>query len=458
MARRARRRSGRRERVRTAGQDRPVGVGTASRARRLSLAAGLGIVALAATAACGADAGPPTLTWYINPDAGGQQRIAQECTEAADGEYRIEVSTLPRDANAQREQLARRLAARDASIDLMSLDPPFIPEFANAGFLAQVPDDVAEQASEGVVEGALQGATWDDRLVTVPFWANTQLLWYRTSVAEAAGLDMSAPVTWDQLLEAAESQDVLLGVQGAKAESLTVWINALVASAGGEIVANPEAPSDEVELALDSEAGREAARILQEIGQRGLGGAGLPTADENASLALFQGDRGSFMVNWPFVWTATEGAVEDGSLDQEVLDDIGWALYPAVSEDAETRPPYGGINLGVGAFSENPDLAFAAALCIAEPERQAAYFVSDGNPPASTEAYEDPQVQEAFPMADLIRQSLEQAAPRPQTPFYNEISAGLQEGWHPVGAVVPDRTPRSSAEFITAVLRGEQLL
>jgi multiple sugar transport system substrate-binding protein len=237
-----------------------------------------------------------------------------------------------------------------------------------------------------------------------------------------------------------------------------VWINALVASAGGEIVTNPEASSDEVELDLDSDAGREAARILQTIGQEGLGGAGLPTADENASLALFQGDRGSFMVNWPFVWTASQGAVESGSLDQAVLDDIGWALYPAVAEDAEVRPPYGGINIGVGAFSEDTDLAFAAALCITEPERQAAYFVSDGNPPASTEAYEDPEVQEAFPMADLIRQSLEQAAPRPQTPFYNEISAGLQETWHPVGAVVPDRTPRSSAEFITAVLRGEQLL
>ncbi|MBC7292079.1 MAG: extracellular solute-binding protein [Actinotalea sp.] len=426
--------------------------------RRAAVAVGLAAALLATTAACGAEEGPPTLTWYINPDAGGQQRIAQECTEAAEGEYRIAVATLPRDANAQREQLARRLAARDASIDLMSLDPPFIPEFANAGFLAEVPDDVAEQASEGVVEGALQGATWEDRLVTIPFWANTQLLWYRTSVAEAAGLDMSEPVTWDQLMEAAASQEVLLGVQGAKAESLTVWINALVASAGGEIVANPEAASDEVELSLDSDAGREAARILQAIGQQGLGGAGLPTADENASLALFQGDRGSFMVNWPFVWTATEGAVEDGSVDQAVLDDIGWAMYPAVAAGSEARPPYGGINLGVGAFSDHPDLALAAALCIVEPERQAAYFVSDGNPPSATAAYEDPEVQEAFPMADLIRQSLEQAAPRPQTPFYNEISAGLQETWHPVGAVAPDRTPRTSGEFITAVLRGEQLL
>lgn len=50
--------------------------------------------------------------------------------------------------------------------------------------------------------------------MTVPFWANTQILWYRKSVAEAAGLDMTQPVTWDQLIEAARSQDKYLGVQG----------------------------------------------------------------------------------------------------------------------------------------------------------------------------------------------------------------------------------------------------
>ena len=30
-------------------------------------------------------AAPPTLTWYINPDSGGQAEIARRCTEAAGG-------------------------------------------------------------------------------------------------------------------------------------------------------------------------------------------------------------------------------------------------------------------------------------------------------------------------------------------------------------------------------------
>lgn len=433
-----------------------------SRRRRSTRAAsGALVVALAcgALAACGGESGPPVITWYTNPDAGGQARIAQACTEAAGGEYVIETAGLPREASSQRDQLARRLAAHDDSIDLMSLDPPFIPEFANAGFLAPMPPDLAERVSEGVVEGALQGASWEGELVTVPFWANTQLLWYRASVAEEAGIDPSSgPVTWDQLIEAADATGTWLGVQGTRAESLTVWINALVTGAGGQVLEDPEATADEVRLALDTDAGREAARILSEIGTRGLGGPGLPTADENATFSIFQGDRGSFMVNWPFVWPAMQSAVEAGQLDQAVLDDVGWALYPATVEGQDARPPYGGINLAVGAFSDHVDLAYAAAECIVDPAHQAEYFVSDGNPPSSTAAYDDPAVQEAFPMADLVRQSLEQAAPRPQTPYYNEVSGGLQQTWHPPSAVDPDTTPRRSGEFITAVLRGEQLL
>ncbi|MDF2919672.1 MAG: transporter substrate-binding protein [Microbacterium sp.] len=419
--------------------------------RTTRVLAAASVVALAATlGACAPDDGVPTLTWYINPDDGGQARIAAACTDAADGAYRIETSLLPRDAASQREQLARRLAAGDTSLDIMSLDPPFIPELAEPGFLDEVPGEL--QNTDGIVQGAVDSASWGGELVTVPFWANTQLLWYRQSVVEAAGLDMSQPVTWDDIIAVAQEQDLRLGVQGALAESLTVWINALVASAGGEILKNPEAPADELELGLDSDAGRAAAEIIHRIGADGLGGPGLPTADENANMNLFQGEQGSFMVNWPFVWPAMTGA------DPAIADDLGWAVYPRVDADKPAAPPVGGINLGVGAFSKNPDLAWQAVECIVQPENQSEYFVTDGNPPSNAAAYDDPRVQEEFPMADTIRESLDLGVPRPQTPYYNEISIGLQRTWHPPAAVNPDTTPRTSSEFILAVLRGERLL
>ena len=410
-------------------------------------------------AACGSDdGGVPTLTWYTNPDAGGQAEIAARCTEAAEGRYRIEAAVLPRDASGQREQLVRRLAANDASIDIMSLDPPFIPEFAQAGFLAPVPEDVAERVTEDVVESAIEGSTWDDQLVAVPFWANTQILWYRKSVAEAAGLDMTQPVTWEQVITAAQDQDRLIGVQGIRAEALTVWFNALIESAGGSIIEENSTDPEQIQLGLTSDAGVRAAEVLRDISNSGQTGPALSTANEDTTATGFESEDGGFMVNYPFVYARALGAVEAGSLDPSVPEDYGWALYPQVDEGTDSAPPYGGINLGVGAFSEHVDFAYEATECITSTENQAYYFVHDGNPASDSAVYDDPEVLEEFPMAPTIQQSLEQAAPRPQTPYYSEVSGGLQREYHPTSSVDPETTPQEATEFIEAVLRKEQLL
>jgi len=410
-------------------------------------------------ASCGGDdGGPPTLTWYVNPDSGGQVEIASRCTDAAGGAYTVETAGLPREAAAQREQLVRRLAANDASIDLMSLDPPFIPEFAEAGFLADIPDEVQERVTEDVVDSAIAGSTWKDELVAIPFWANTQLLWYRESVAEAAGLDMSQPVTWEQIVAAAEEQDKLVGAQGIRAEALTVWLNALVESAGGTIIQDTAVDPGDIELGLTEEPAVRAAEIMDLVAQSSVAGPAFSTQNEDVAATGFESDQGGFMVNWPFVWPRAVGAAEAGTLDPSVPDDYGWAIYPRVNEDDEARPPYGGINLGVGAFSENTDLAFEASECITSEENQAYYFITNGNPASRASVYDDPEVLEAFPQAPVIRDSLEQAAPRPQTAYYNEVSQSLQRTYHPPSSVRPGQTGEEAAELIKAVLRKEQLL
>lgn len=429
-----------------------------SRAARGASLASVAAVGALLMAGCAPAEENPTLTWYTNPDDGGQAEIAEICTDAAGGRYTIQTSMLPNEAASQREQLTRRLAAGDTSMDIMSLDPPFIPELAEPGFLAPVPQDVQEHAKANTLEGALAGALWKDEMVSVPFWANTQLLWYRKSVAEEAGLDMSQPVTWDQLIEAARQTDTELGVQGNRAESMTVWVNALVEGGGESIIADPAAPADEVQTNLDSEAGRKAAEIISTIGREGLGSAGLPTQAENESMLLFQGDTGSFMVNWPFVWPATLKSAESGALPADLPEDIGWAMYPQTMEGQEAAPPLGGINLGVGAKSAHQDLAYDAISCITSAENQALYFKGNGNPAADPKAYEDPEVLEQYPMAPLVRDSLDQAAPRPQTPYYNEVSTAIQLSFTPPSAVDPATTPAATDQFIEEVLRGERLL
>ncbi|MGI4895284.1 MAG: extracellular solute-binding protein [Janthinobacterium lividum] len=418
-------------------------------------------VVLATTlASCGdstSASGTPTLNWYINPDNGGQQTIAQRCSDDSAGAYTIKTAILPSDAAQQREQLMRRLAGNDSSIDLMSLDPVFVPETAEAGFLAEIPADVQKTLSDGVVGGAVQGASWKGQLVTAPFWANTQLLWYRKSVAQAAGLDMTRPVTWEQLIEAARTQGTAIGVQGQRAESMTVWVNAMIASAGGKIIENPDAKGQDIRLGLDTDAGRAAATVMKDITTAGVGGPGIDNRDEAATANLFQQGGAAFMVNWPFVYAQGKSAADEGTMDRSIFDDYGWTTYPAMAEGKAAAPPLGGIDVGVGNFSNHKDAAFQAVQCIVSEQNQAAYMVSDGNPAALESVYDDPAVQAAYPMYDTIRTSLQAAAPRPQTAYYNEVSQGIADRWQPV-AGVDDSTPAGSQDYIQQVLRGEKLL
>lgn len=413
---------------------------------------------LMALSGCGTQEDAKTLTWYIDPDNGGKAAMAEACTEASGGKYTIRTSMLPSDAAGQREQLIRRLASKDNSIDIMSIDTVYVPEFANADFIAPVPEEYVDEFTDDVVEAAVESSMWEDQLVVAPVQANTQILWYRKSVAEAAGLDMSKPVTWDQIIEAAKDQDKEIGAQGIRAESLTVWVNALYESQGEPIVKDPEAEPEDTELGLDSPAGEKAAEIVDTIGSEGLGGPNFSNLDEQGAMLRFQGDNGGFMVNWPFVYPAMKAAVEDGSLDQEVFDDVGWAQYPAVEEGTPGAAPLGGGKLAVGAFSDHQDEAFEAISCIRETEKQSEYYITDGLPPATRAAFDDPKVQEEAPYSDAILDSLEVAKSRPISPYYNGITGGIQRTWHPPADVSPQSTPKTAADLILEILRGEALL
>ena len=64
-----------------------------------------------------------------------------------------------------------------------------------------------------------------------------------------------------------------------------------------------------------------------------------------------------------------------------------------------SQPPFGGIKLGVGAFSKHPDLAYDAAKCITSPEHQKLYMLGTGNPAANKTVYDDPAIKKQLPMA-----------------------------------------------------------
>ncbi len=432
-----------------------------SKSRRRAATVGICAMAVAGLTACGAAAPANQLTWYINPDVGGsdptkggQAQIAQQCSDASGGEYTIKVQLLPNSASDQRQQVSRRLAAADAGMDLMSLDPVFVAEFAEPGWLEPVPEELKATFTDDMVTPIVDSATWKGTLVAAPMWANTQLLWYRKSVAQAAGLDMTGEVTWDQLIAAAQSQKKTIGVQGKLYEGYMVWINALIEGAGGHIIDKFPDNATTMELGLDTPAGRQAAAVIAKVASSGVGGPAIGSTDETAAVNLFTDPAASgFMVNWPYVWNAVPEA------NAEIGNDMGFTRYPRTVAGQESRPPLGGIELGVNAASTKKDLAWKALECITNEEHQKLYMLKSGNPAARKAVYDAPEVREAFPngLAEMIRSSLDAGAPRPQTQYYGDVSVAIQQSFSPPGGVNQD-TPAAAADLVQRVLKGEALL
>lgn len=415
-------------------------------------------------AACGGSEGKPTLNWYINPD--GQDTLNKLAEDCSTDDYDIAIQLLPASATDQRTQLARRLAAKDSSTDLMSLDPVFVPEFANAEWLKPFEGEQADQVlDDDVLKGAGETVTWNDQVVAAPQWANTQVVWFRKSLAEAAGLDMSQPVTWDQVIDAASEEGGTVGVQANKYEAYVVWINALVQGAGGNILdpSTVEAGRD-AKVTIDSAAGKDAAAVIQKLADSPAAQPDFTTSNEGTSLGQMFPEEGpgEFMTNWTFVYKNYEGLIgkPGGPKDEQEFEDLGWARYPQTVEGEESRPPIGGIDIGVGAYSKHPDFAQEAAVCVTNAEAQTALAVNEGLMPSRQSVYDSAELKEAYP-ADLLQlysESVDTGGPRPKSAFYSQISSALQSRWHSPRSVNPDTTPKRSADFLTQILRGEALL
>ena len=413
--------------------------GVSPRRRRWAAAAAAMAMALPLTA-CGGDGGPPVITLYYAPEENLPQ-VVQECTEAAEGRYRIDYQVLPRGADDQRVQMVRRLAAEDPDMDILGLDVTWTQEFASAEWIREWTGENRAEAEEGTLPAPLESAQYEGRLYAAPKNTNVQLLWYRTDLMD------EPPATWDEMIEMAEElraagEPYQVITMGAQYEGLVVLYNTLVASAGGEII-NPEG----TEAVIDEGAVR-ALELLQRFATAGITSPSFENAIEDDARLEFQSGDAAFQLNWPFVYPAMQADAPD------LAENVGWARYPAVDAGTPSRVTVGGYNLAVSAYSRYPEEAFEAALCLRNPEHQLFSAVNDGVPPTIESVYDEPEMAEAYPMRDTILAELQDAAVRPLTPAYQNVSTVTSVILSPPAGIEPQQAAQELRDQIGDALKS----
>ncbi len=393
---------------------------------RRRLPAVLAAAVLAGTAACGSDGGPLTINVYYSTEENFDQVVAK-CTEEAGGRYRIALNILPREADGQREQMVRRLAAGDTDMDVLGLDVTWVAEFAEAGWIEEWTGADKSEVEQGTLEGPLETARWEDKLYAAPKNTNVQLLWYRQD------LTPEPPKSWSEMLDMAErlrseNKPSTVLMTGAQYEGLVVQFTQLVAGAGGKIL------SEDSKTAIFDEGAVSALEALRELATSPVASPSLSNQREDDIRLAFQNGEAAFQLNWPFVYAA----MTDGN--PELARNLRWAPYPAIDAANSGTATIGGFNLAISAYSQHKAEAFEAAKCLRSADSQKFSAINSGVPPTIESVYSDPEMAEPYPMRDAILAELKKAAVRPLTPAYQNVSTLISTILSPPGAIEPRQT------------------
>lgn len=487
---------------RAVGEDRPAATKQFSGLKKFGLSCAAVAVTLPMLSACSSGSTAGTINIYSPPDgASFIEQAADTCSANSNGEYKIKTFSLPKAADDQRLQLARRLAGNDHGLDLMGMDVVWTAEFADAGWIEPVPDDIADGIKEINLGGPYETALWktkDDnekRLYAIPTWTNTQLLWYRKDVLQQYLGKDTPPATWDEVLADNETIRKAGGpsyimTQGKQYEGLMVWFNSVLASAGGEVV-DPDNPEKQTlnDTPEHRAATLKALQILKAVSTAPGHDPSITNSDESSARLGMESGKATFEVNYPFVFPSmrsnagsgdvaflTEVQKEYGPLfadpdnpppdealgpvNELVRTKFDFSRYPGVLPADPSRSTLGGINLAVADTSEQKDLAFKAAACLTNEESQKVYSISGGTPPTIASIYDDPEFEAAYPMGDIIKSQLEagSAALRPASPDYQAISTLITAELSPVGGWDPESMVDVLAEQVDKAIAGEGLI
>jgi trehalose/maltose transport system substrate-binding protein len=464
--------------------------------RGRALRAGVIVLAsliIASVSACGSPSNGLIISLYTpSDDSATFTAVARDCTAQFGGRFAIHQIGLPRAPGEQRLQLARRLTGHDSTLDVMALDVVWTAEFAEAGWALPLSDDPAglaeTDATADTLPGPLATARWKHQLYAAPITTNTQLLWYRTDLVA------QPPQNWNDMVAEATRLHAVgrpswIAVQANEGEGLVVWFNTLLESGGGRVLSEDSRRVTLTDTPQHRAATVGALRILKAV-------ATAPGADPSitrtdaatARLAVEQG-QAALEVNWPYVLAsmlqnAVKGGVSFLPLNQDpglagsinelgtfVPTDeqfhlayaasqkvFGFAPYPGVKGGQPAKVTIGGANLAVASTTRHRAEAFEAVRCLRSLANQKYVSLNGGLPAVRASLYSDSQFQAKYPMYDVIRQQLTDAAVRPVTPVYQAMAIRLAAALSPITQIDPDRTADELTKQVQKALDGKGLL
>jgi len=342
--------------------------------------------------------------WAMGNEGTKLSTLADAFTKANPG---VKVSVTPVDWGQAVAKLQTAIAG-NTTPDVSQMGTDMMGQFGATGAFEPVPSDIASSTyfesawNTNDVAGVVSG---------VPWYVETRLLYYRTDIAEKAGIT-SPPATWDDLMAMAKAMKekggskfgISLGTKNWQEYFPFLWQN------GGDVVDASGNP------ALNSPQAVEALTFYDSFFKAGLTPKSVPEGFD-ITPAFVKGDNPMFFSGpWHLGLIDTAGGADFKTK---------WAIAPMPKKVTGTSF-LGGSNVVVFKNSKNKDAAWAFVKFLSDPKTQALWYTTATDLPAVQAGWDDPIVK-SDPNVALFGEQLKDTKAQPVSATWSELSSALND-------------------------------
>jgi multiple sugar transport system substrate-binding protein len=357
---------------------------------------------------------------YIERDTNGVYAgLVNDFNAQNNGVHVTYNSNAPADTGQLLTIITTMLRARSSAYDVFPMDIIWPPEFGANGWTIPLDDKWPASDQANYLPGPLAGCKYNGKLWAAPYRTDAGLIYYRTDIVS------TPPTTWAEMTsmaKAAAPSKAKVGYvwQGAQYEGLVCDFTEVLYGYGGSVL-DPNNPKS---VTVNSPEGVAALTLMTSwVGT--ISPSAVTTYKEEDARSSWQNGDSVFMRNWPYAYALGNDPSSSKIAGKFEVHNM---LYGGSNTTGHSS--LGGWQLGINAFSKNPDAAWKFVQHqLAEPA-QKTFALKLSLTSTLKSIYSDADVLKANPFFAKLEPVFETAQPRPVTPFYPDVSNAIQVRIH----------------------------